>query len=170
MAHQANENGYIGKRRLIAERAITAEGACGGQAGKASRSVKINLAESPLGWLAARGRISRRQLDAGEQLRRDWTIAGLAPHITMRWDMGARTPPGSGAAVFDATVAQIDAKRRFDRAITAVGPGLSDALWRVACAGEGLEIVEKALGWPVRAGKVVLGLALDRLADHYRMK
>ena len=28
---------------------------------------------------------------------------------------------------------------------------------------------ESPLGWPVRAGKLVLTLALDRVADHYRM-
>ncbi len=49
----------------------------------------------------------------------------------------------------------------------AAGPGLSDILWRVVCACEGLSVAEKALGWPVRAGKLVLGMALDRLADHY---
>ena len=48
-----------------------------------------------------------------------------------------------------------------------VGPGLSDVLWRVVCEGEGLAEAEKGLGWPVRAGKLVLGLALDRLAQHY---
>ncbi|MBC7986107.1 MAG: hypothetical protein H7X93_05475, partial [Sphingomonadaceae bacterium] len=42
-------------------------------------------------------------------------------------------------------------------------------LWRVVCAGEGLREAEGALGWPSRAGKVVLAIALDRLADHYRL-
>jgi hypothetical protein len=28
---------------------------------------------------------------------------------------------------------------------------------------------ETALGWPARAGKLVLGLALDRLAKYYRI-
>ena len=42
-------------------------------------------------------------------------------------------------------------------------------LWRVVCAGEGLETAERALGWPVRAGKLVLQLALDRLVVHYRI-
>ncbi|MEO8724228.1 MAG: DUF6456 domain-containing protein, partial [Sphingobium sp.] len=45
----------------------------------------------------------------------------------------------------------------------------SDILWRVVCAGEGLSAAEQALGWPTRAGKLVLTLALDRVADYYRM-
>ncbi len=66
-----------------------------------------------------------------------------------------------------ATSAQIAAKRRFDAAIAAAGPGLADILWRVVCAGEGLPAAERALSWPARAGRVVLTLALDRLATHY---
>ena len=65
------------------------------------------------------------------------------------------------------TMAAIDAKRRFDAAMAFVGPGLSDILWRVACEGDGLAVAEKGLGWPTRAGKLVLGLALDRLVAHY---
>jgi hypothetical protein len=61
------------------------------------------------------------------------------------------------------------ARERFDGAIAAAGPGLSDILWRVACAGEGLSAAEKALGWPTRAAKLVLTLALDRVADWYRV-
>ena len=29
---------------------------------------------------------------------------------------------------------------------------------------------ETALGWPARAGKLVLTMALDRLADHYKLR
>jgi hypothetical protein len=46
---------------------------------------------------------------------------------------------------------------------------LSDIVWRIICAGEGMREAETALGWPARAGKLVLGLALDRIADHYRI-
>lgn len=64
---------------------------------------------------------------------------------------------------------QIAAKQRFDGAVAAAGPGLADILWRVVCAGEGLPDAERALAWPVRSGKLVLKLALDRVAGFYRI-
>jgi hypothetical protein len=83
----------------------------------------------------------------------------------MRWDPA---PIGrSGGDAHDPTTAQMIARQRFDAAVKAVGPGLTDVLWRVVCVGEGLETAERALGWPTRAGKLVLRLALDRLATHY---
>lgn len=138
--------------------------------GHLARSVTVNLAESPLSWLHARGHVSVRQFDAGEQLRRDFESAQLGPRVTMQWD--AR-PPGCTARgapeTLDATEFQLAAKRRFETALAALGPGLEDIAWRVLCAGEGLKSAEVALGWPARAGKVVLCIALDRLADHYRL-
>ncbi|WP_375427910.1 DUF6456 domain-containing protein [uncultured Sphingomonas sp.] len=130
------------------------------------RRVMVNLGESPLGWLASRGLASPRQLAAGERLRVDYERAGVAPSVTMRWS--ERVDGGSDGA--DPTAARIAAKRRFDAAMAAAGPGLKDVAWRVACAGEGLPAAEKALGWPARAGRLVLLLALDRVADHYGMK
>jgi hypothetical protein len=77
---------------------------------------------------------------------------------------------GGAAPGRDAGGTQIDAKRRFDDAVANAGPGLADILWRVVCAGEGMREAESALGWPARAGKVVLTLALDRVADFYRIR
>jgi hypothetical protein len=150
--------------RLLVERALPEDG----DSGRRARSVTVNLAESPLGWLMARGMISARQYEAGERLRADWTMAGLGPRVTMRWDAApqSRVARGPGGAI-DPTLAQISAKRRFEAAVAAVGNGLQDVLWRVVCAGEGLEAAERALGWPKRAGKLVLLMALDRVADHY---
>lgn len=129
------------------------------------RSVTVNLAESPLGWLASRGLVTARQLEAGERLRADHEAAALGPRVTMRW-----APRVDGAARgFDPTPPQLAAKRRFDAAMAAAGPGLKDVAWRVVCAGEGLPAAEKALGWPARAGRLVLTLALDRVADFYRL-
>lgn len=133
--------------------------------------VTVNLAESPLGWLVRRGILSAAQFEAGERLRADFTRACLAPRVTMRWDAApaARHARGPGGATAGETEGQIAARQRFDAAIAAAGPGLADVLWRVVCAGDGLETAEKALGWPARAGKLVLGIALDRLAIHYRI-
>lgn len=131
------------------------------------RSVTVNRAESPLGWLRSRGLVDARQFEAGERLRGDYERAALAPSVTMRWS--ARVD-GGAADGLDPSSAQLAAKRRFDAAMVACGPGLSDILWRVVCAGEGLPVAERAMGWPARAGRIVLGLALDRLADHYGLR
>jgi hypothetical protein len=135
------------------------------------RSVTVNLAESPLGWLKARGLVSERQFDAGERLRADWERAQLSPSVTMRWDAPPTGKVARGAPeVADPATTQIAAKQRFEAALEAVGPGLHDVLWRIVCAGEGMRDAERALGWPARAGRLVLGFALDRLADYYRIK
>jgi hypothetical protein len=164
---QRSKNG-----RILVERPIGADGETlrPGRA-RAVRSVTVNTVESPLGWLFSRGLVSRRQFDAGEQLRGDWERAGLAPGVTMKWDAApiGRQRDGSAPGI-DLGGAQIDARRRFDSAIAAAGPGLSDIVWRVVCAGEGMRDAETALGWPARAGKLVLVLALDRIADYYRLR
>lgn len=156
--------------RELVERDIHELGGAGAPARGARRSVTVNVAESPLAWLRARGHLDGRQLEAGERLRADYETAQLGPRVTMRWDAspragGRRGPPEA----LDPTLAQIAAKRRFDAAVAAAGSGLSDVLWRVVCAGEGLAAAERALGWPSRAGKLVLTFALDRVADHYRL-
>ena len=88
----------------------------------------------------------------------------------MAWDaapVSGRRGSSSGAVALSGS--QIDAKRRFHEAIDAAGPGLADILWRVVCSGEGMRDAEIALGWPARAGKLVLTLALDRVATYYRI-
>lgn len=154
-------------QRLLAERELTSEGPkrIDGITRK-RRSVTVNLAESPLGWLHAHGHLDDRLFDAGERLRGDYEQAQLSPGVTMRWETvwirttGPRLSP---------TERQAAARQRFDGAIAAAGKGLEDILWRVVCACESLPVAEKALDWPARSGKLVLKLALDRVADFYRI-
>lgn len=154
------------KQQLV-ERGLDRFGVTRAGPQRGRRSVTVNLAESPLGWLHARGLVDDRQVEAGERLRADYERANLPPRTTMRWDT---TPRTTGAAqALTATEAQVAAKRRFDTAMADVGPGLHDIVWRVICAGEGVPAAERALGWPARAGRLVLTLALDRLAAHYRL-
>ena len=62
--------------RTLVERELTPEGPLrdGGDPGarRGRRSVTVNLAESPLTWLHARGHLSDSQFEAGERLRADY--------------------------------------------------------------------------------------------------
>jgi hypothetical protein len=157
------------KRQLV-ERELTPVGprrthAAGGP--RPRRTVTVNLAESPLVWLHARGHLSERLLNAGEALRADYERAQLSASITMRWDpVRVKSTGERGLA---ASERQVAARQRFDGAIKAAGRGLEDILWRVVCAGEALPEAEKTLGWPARSGKLVLKIALERVADYYRI-
>lgn len=158
-------------KQVLAERALPQDACAGGARRRPSRSVTVNLAESPLAWLRSRAMISARQLEAGEKLRRDWEQAGLGPKVTMEWAAPARDKASRRAPPpLHPTVRQAAARRRVDAAMKAVGTGLTDLLWRLVYAGEGISEVEAALGWPRSSARIVLAIALDRLADHYRMK
>lgn len=157
--------------REIEERDVDAMGrvvshATRASAGRRGRSVSVNVRESPLGWLRARGLVDARQFEAGERLRADHEAAALGARVTMRW--APRVDGGSGAPG-EPGLGQLYAKRRFDAAIAALPTGLRDVAWRVICAGESLPDSERALGWPARSGRLVLGFALDALATHYRL-
>ncbi len=134
------------------------------------RTVTINLSESPLAWLHARGHLSDRQMLAGETLRGDYESAALGPHVSMSWE---NIPPSrqkrSAPSGLNRTERMMQAKHRFDSALNALGADLSDIAWRVICVGESVPIAEREMSWPVRSGKLVLKIALDRLADFYRI-
>ncbi len=140
------------------------------------RTVLVNEAESPLGWLKSRkdrnGRplISEPQYEAGERLRADYWFAQLGPRVTANWsalapsERSRRGAPSSAADLRDEVIA---AKERVMRALKEVGPEVGGILVDICCELKGLEEAEKANGWPQRAGKVVLQIALTRLARHY---
>ena len=135
--------------------------------------VTVNEGESPLGWLRRRkgadGRplIDDHQFAAGEKLRADFTRAQLSPRMAV--DLTAPVVAGRRGAKSDTALPEIvlAAKQRVTHALRAVGPGLSDLLLDVCCHLIGLEDAEKQKGWPQRSAKVVLAIALDRLAAHY---
>lgn len=146
-------------RLLVRTRRQTPEG---------EATVTVNLGDNPLAWLVRRKLISPRQFDASERLRADYERAQRGPSLTMRWD----APPISRTAraapdAIDPTLAQLAARQRLERAFAAAGTGLGDVLDRVVCQGHGIEAAEKLLGWPPRSAKLVLGFALDRIAECY---
>ncbi len=136
-----------------------------------------NSEESPLAWLLKRqdrkgaSLICASQFAAGEKLRADFWFARMTPRVTTSWDAlpigparGKRGAPGAGVEMSDNTLA---ARERVHRALEAVGPELAGVLIDVCCHLKGIEEMERNSGWPQRSGKVVLGIALTRLARHY---
>ena len=142
--------------------------------GKAEPTV-VNLGESPIGWLTKRkgpdGKpfLTPEEVEAAERLRRDFELAQMGPSIAQNWQKFLT--PGdkySGNSVpGNAGDGALMARDRFMKALETIGPGLADVAMRTCCFLEGLEACERRMGWSARSGKVVLKLALQRLADHY---
>ena len=106
-----------------------------------------------------------------DQKRTDYTLARLSSRISMNWANladGIQQNYIGGEEAIDLTDAAIAARRRVYDALSAVGPGLSDVLLQTCCYLNGLEQTERDLGWPRRSGKLVLQIALERLADYYK--
>lgn len=163
------QSDYSSDPRPLVERALPQDEAVE-RGAPPRRSVTVNAAESPLSWLHARGHLSDRQLLAGEKLREDYEIAAMGPVVTMRWDAATlgRQKRGSHEPLAQSE-RMIMAKQRFDDALAVLGGEPSEIAWRVICANEALAGAERALGWPQRSGKLVLKIALDMLAAHYRL-
>lgn len=137
-----------------------------------ARTVRVNLAQSPLEWLArhkdASGRpwLTVSALAAGERLRRDAEIAFSGPSMTMRWDALPRSGGGSAARVEPGDRA-MSAGRRVATALAACGPRLAPFLIQTCIRETALQAAERDLGVPPRQGKVVLKAGLQALATHY---
>lgn len=162
----ADDDPFAAQHRIVSRREVAGDDGT-------TAIVTVNEGESPLGWLhRLRGSDGRTLIDdvqfaAGERLRSDFTLAQLSPRMAV--DLTAPVVAGRRGAKSDTPLPEIvlAAKQRFARALDAVGGGLSDLLVDVCCHLIGLEAAERAKGWPQRSAKVVLTIALDRLAAHY---
>jgi hypothetical protein len=159
----AGGDGFAAQHQLRRRRLVT-------DADGVERRVMVDEAESPLARLRQRKLIDAAQFDAGEKLRRDFTLGQMMPRMGVDYASPMVTGPRGQKSDVTFTDTVVAARQRFARALSAVGPGLSDLLFDVCCHLRGLEEAERANNWPSRAGRVVLGLALDRLADHYGMR
>ncbi len=131
-------------------------------------------ADSPLMALARRrdksGRpyLSDSQIRAGEQLRTDFELTRLGGAAALNWEsiMRGRVDGGAGSGE-ERKAGRLDARRRLERALAALGPELADIALRTCCQLKGMEATEAELQMPARAGKYVLRIALNILARHY---
>jgi Domain of unknown function (DUF6456) len=156
---------YRGQHLELAERQIATE------LGRAN--VTVDDAESPLAWLARRrGRNGRaliepHQFQAGERLRADFTRAHMMPRTTSNWSSPIASGRRGGERAAGFTETMIAARQRVHQAVDAAGPEFGGLRLDVCCFLKGLEDIERERAWPSRSAKVVLQLALDRLARHY---
>jgi hypothetical protein len=138
------------------------------------RRLRYNAAESPLVALSRRkdkdGQpfLSDRMVVAGERLREDFEMAQMGPRVAQNWDrfltVGDRGGFSGDGGLAEGPKA---ARDRVLAALTDLGPGLGDVVLRCCCFLEGLETMERRMGWSARSGKIVLRIALQRLCRHY---
>jgi hypothetical protein len=133
------------------------------------RAVKVNLAESPLARLKSRELVDAVRFAAGERLRRDFTLGQLTPRMGVDYSAPIAAGGARGTGAETLSDIALAARQRLSRAMAAMGPGLSDLAFDVCCDLQALERAEARRGWSRHAGRVVLLLALERLAAHYGM-
>lgn len=173
--YRITSTGRAELRAIVASAENSANGFAEGQArfdmGAAAPVARPTaLADSPIGMLARRKDkdgtpfLSRELVDAGERLREDFELAQMGPRMAQDWTQfltggvhggprSSTTPNESGARVADA--------------LADLGPGLGDVALRCCCYLEGMESIERRMGWSARSGKIVLRIALQRLKLHY---
>lgn len=61
----------------------------------------------------------------------------------------------------------VDPASRLHDALNFLGPELFDVAVRCCCLFQGMQKIEKDLGWPARSGKIVLRIALMQLSGFY---
>ena len=166
----ADDGGFAEQHQVFGERDVSID-----DDGSIKR-VRYNIAESPLNLLARKrgpdgtSFLSPAQITAGERLREDFELAHMGPRVAQNWDRFLTSASRGGFSDNAPAEGPAAARARVSKALTALGPGLADIAFRVCCFLDGLEKAEKRLGWSARSGKVVLRIALQRLAQHYGLE
>ena len=132
-------------------------------------TVVINRDESALARLARMKKhdgaplLDAAMVEAGERLAADFMRAGMMPGITMRWDAtGAK-----GDYRAHPTELIMAARQRVEAALLFARNELAGLLMDVLAFSKGVETIERERHWPQRSGKILIALALSRLATHY---
>ncbi|MGC8202379.1 DUF6456 domain-containing protein [Aliiroseovarius sp. PTFE2010] len=137
------------------------------EGGEQKGRARYAVVESPIQALSRRRDrdgapfLSPKLVRAAERLHEDFELARMdSPNAA--WESyitaDSETPvvPGTNPA-----------RQRVANVLADLGPGLGDVVLRCCCMLEGMETAEKRMGWSARSGKIVLRIALQRLAQHY---
>ena len=148
--------------------------AAAGEAERAPAHPRPGGGESPVAILARRRDKSGQpflqpdQVVAADRMREDFVMAGLEgmalqPADAFAEALEARKGPQRNIARAGTRAARL----RIITALRELGPGLADIVLRCCCFQQGVEAAEAELAWSARSGKIVLRIALERLAHHY---
>lgn len=131
-----------------------------------------NVTSSALDWLTSKkgGRftLSPGEHEAAKAFCRDYEQARMIGRMTMDWServgrLKSRRQGGHDSLPANA----LDARRRVNKALTFVGPGLADILVEACCNDRSLQESEALFALPARSGKLMIKLSLARLALFY---
>ncbi len=145
-----------------------------GSSGKQRARARYGAAESPLLTLARRldknGQpfLSPDLVAAGERLREDFELSEIKGQPSEILEKLVSENVAAPARKKDLKAGGATAARaRVFSALADLGPGLGDVIVRCCCYLEGMEAVERRMGWSARSGKIVFRIALTRLKRHY---
>lgn len=115
--------------------------------------------------------LNENHVRAGQKLFEQFAHANLQPSITMNWEKLSSAPQAHYTGGKDCGFSEKTyiARRELYQSLESIGAEFAAILVEVCLFGHGLEATEKAMKWPARSGKLLLTMALDRLAEHYQL-
>jgi hypothetical protein len=119
------------------------------------------MTQSMLDRYAARNQITQRQFDAGQRLYRMWRAAGGEQRVTAFYTVRVQGQP-------DISDREAELRHRVTQLLRDMG-ALSGILVHVCLCDAAARDWATARGDAAQAGLAILRLALDGLADHWRL-
>ena len=115
--------------------------------------------------------LNETHLRAGQKLFDQFVKANLRPNVTMNWEnlQSVKQNHHMGLVQDGYSETTYIARRELYESLAHVGQEFAAILVEVCLFGNGLEATEKAMNWPARSAKLLLTMALDRLAEHYQL-
>jgi len=110
--------------------------------------------------------LSRHHLEAALRVRRLFLRAHLQPRVTQSFDALPREA-GRRNGAEDISEMAATARKRLSELYTVLPDDCAGVVIDICGFEKGLQQVETERGWPRRSAKLVLRIALDRLAEHY---
>jgi hypothetical protein len=123
--------------------------------------------QSTLDYMMQHGMIDRARYEAATLFIADYELATTSAHLTM--DLSAPIPKHRRSGPGTISDAVIDAVSRCKAALAAVGAPINRLILDVCINDLALLEIERDQQWPRSSAKIVIAIALERLARHYRL-